>query len=237
MPTEPHWKYDPRTHNYVRKGRFVAFSEIRKITLEAAEASGNTIESITRRLIRGELRLDHWQAMMRDALRNEHSAQYMAGKGGRAQMTQRDWGILGNTLRNQYQFLDNFAQDIAAGGMTPAQIIARARMYMEDAHQSFWRGYTESLEMPNLPTYPSHCDTTCLTKCRCEWVIVEILGKDGERLGWEATWRLDPLAEKVHCDDCPKLALLWNPLWVPAGMTPRQATLWRNAERKKMAAL
>lgn len=233
MPTEPKWKYDQRTHNYVRNGRFVAFSEIKEITLKAATESGDAVEVLTQRLINGELRLDHWQELMRNALKNEHISQYTAGRGGKAQMTPRDYGILGNILRYQYQFLDNFARDIDAGGMTPAQIMARARMYIENAHQSFWRGYAEAYGMPQLPTYPAHGDSTCLTRCRCEWFFVEIRDRDDAITGWEAYWRLDPKAAEVHCNDCPRLASLWNPLWVPAGMTPAAARRWRAAERKR----
>ena len=228
------WTYDPRTHNYRRNGSFVSFAEVKEISLKVAENSGNTVESLAWQLINGQLRLDHWQELMRSAIKNEHLAQYMAGKGGVGQMTQRDYGILGWTLREQYRFLDGFASDIASGNMTPAQIINRARMYIEDAHQSFWRGRTEAMGMPALPTYPSHCDTECLTKCRCEWIIEEIFDESGARIGWNATWRLDPGAAEVHCHDCPSLATLWNPLFVPAGMTPRQAEVWRNSERDKM---
>lgn len=235
MP-EPLWRYDPRTHNYriVGKPGFVAFSVIKDLALQTASASGDMVENLCNQLINDQLRLDHWQELMRQAIKNEHLAQYMAGRGGKAQMTPRDYGILGYILKVQYRFLDGFAQDIAAGNMTPAQIIARARMYIDNAHQSFWRGRTEAFGMPELPSYPARGDTECLTNCRCEWQIVEERDPSGALLGWNATWVLDPKAAEVHCSNCPDLATYWKPLWVPAGMPPTVAKAWRLAEREKV---
>ena len=226
------WSYDPRTHNYRRDGLFVAFGDVMGIALQVAEASGDIVESLCVQLMNDQLRLDHWQSLMREAIKNEHIAQYMAGRGGRAQMTFRDWGILGATLKEQYRYLDGFAADIARGGMTPGQIITRARMYMENAHQSLWRGRCEAFGMPQLPTYPAHCDTQCLTRCRCEWEIVEVRDEDGALVGWNVTWVLDPAAHEVHCGDCPDLAVIWNPLFVPAGMSPAEARAWRAEQRR-----
>jgi len=232
MPTD--WTYNPKTHNYHRNGKFVAFRTIKALALQVAEASGDVVEALCSQLTNDQLRLDHWQTLMRSAIKNEHIAQYMAGRGGKAQMTQRDWGILGATLKVQYRFLDGFAEDIANGRLTPGQIITRARMYIENAHQSFWRGRSEAFGMPQMPTYPAHGDTQCLTRCRCEWVFEEVREEGGVLLGWDATWVLDPDAAEVHCPDCPDLAAAWSPLWVPAGMDARAARVWRDAERKKV---
>ncbi len=231
------WTYDPRTHNYRQDGRFVAFSEIRDVALQMAVNSGNTVLAIARQLIDGQLKLEHWQEFMRLAIKNEHLAQYMAGRGGKAQMTFRDYGIVGNILKEQYRFLDGFAHDIATGNMTPAQIMARARLYIASAHQSFWRGRTEALGMPRLPTYPAEGDTNCLVNCRCQWGIQELRSPDGGLLGWNATWVLDPKAAEVHCEDCPRLADVWHPLWVPAGMTAAIAEAWRLTEREKVKGI
>jgi len=232
MP-DPTWAYDPRTHNYRRNGRFVAFSVIKNVALQTASASGDMIENLCMQLVNDQLRLDHWQNLMRDAIKNEHLAQYMAGRGGRDQMTYRDYGILGAILKEQYRFLDNFANDIATGNMKAGQIITRARMYIDNAHQSFWRGRSEAYGMPRLPTYPVACDTECLTNCRCEWDIQEERDADGVLLGWNTTWVLDPKAAEVHCHNCPELANYWNPLWVPAGMGATEARAWRINERQK----
>jgi hypothetical protein len=59
-------------------------------------------------------------------------------------MTQRDWGRLGADLRHtQYKALDGFALDIADGKLTPAQINARSKLYMNASNKQYWRGKTE----------------------------------------------------------------------------------------------
>ena len=99
---------------------------------------------------------------MRLAIKNEHLAQYMVGRGGKAQMTPRDYGIIGAILKEQYRYLDGFAADLAAGKLTPAQAIARARLYILNAQQSFWRGRSQAPGLPRLPPYPAAGDTECL---------------------------------------------------------------------------
>jgi hypothetical protein len=49
-------------------------------------------------------------------------------------MSQSDWGWTGQQLRQQYGFLRNFAQDIAAGKQPmDGRVVARAAMYAEAA--------------------------------------------------------------------------------------------------------
>lgn len=233
MP-ELNWTYDPRVHNYRQGGRFVAFTVIREAAWQMAEATGNAVQAVAQQLIDGQLQVMHWQEFMRLAIKNEHLAQYMAGRGGKAQMTWRDYGIVGALLKEQYQFLDGFAAEVAAGKLTPAQILGRARMYMLNAQQSFWRGRSEALGMPRLPTYPGAGDTECLVNCRCEWDFQEERAPGGMLLGWNATWVLDPQATEVHCEDCPGLAAIWHPLWVPAGMTAAEAHAWYSSARARV---
>jgi len=70
--------------------------------------------------------------------------------GGGALLTR--WGSIEAQLRIQYGYLDRFAEQIAAGDLTGAEIRRRARMYVNSARQGFWRqldqqaaelGYTE----------------------------------------------------------------------------------------------
>jgi hypothetical protein len=59
-------------------------------------------------------------------------------------MTQADWGSIGGMLKEQYKYLDGFANDIASGDMTEAQIAARAQMYINSAREGRERAREKS---------------------------------------------------------------------------------------------
>jgi len=225
----PRWGYDPKSKRYrnLDTGRYAVFDNVLGWAREYAQASGQVVTVYSRYVAQGMLRVQDWQGLMRDEIKKQYINQYLVGRGGLNQMTQRDWGIIGRALRDQYRFLDGFAADVAAGKLSPAQIQARARMYVDAAHVALERGRAEAFGMPTLPAYPGDGQTQCLTNCRCNWDIQEVRDEDGNVIGWNATWVLDPHKQEVHCPDCPNNAAVWNHLFVPAGMGPRQAAAWR----------
>lgn len=231
MPTAPRWSYNPKTHNYHVNGRFVAFDKIIDMAYAYADASGDVAAGLASQVVTGALRVDHWETTMRQALKTQYINQYVVGRGGLPQMTFRDWGIIGNMVKDQYHYLNGFAADIASGRLSEAQIQARARMYINAAHEAFERARTEAFGMPRLPAYPGDGQTACLTNCRCNWIITEVQDKDGKTTGWRATWRLNPAD---HCGDCPTNAEIWAPLFVPAGMSDKQAKAWHKQQRAAM---
>lgn len=232
----PYWGFDPTSNRYRNRetGRYVSHNQVIDWAYAYADASGNAAAVLGSQVATGQLQVGDWQAAMRQTVKTQYINQYMAGRGGYAQMTQRDWGALGQMLRDQYGYLDGFAAEVAAGGLSEAQIQARARMYIDAAHEAFERGRAESFGMPTLPAYPGDGGTRCLSRCRCNWLIDPVT--DGELLkGWDIKWRLEATAK--HCEDCPENAKLWDPLFVPAGMTPDQAHAWREDQIKQMLSV
>lgn len=150
----------------------------------------------------GSLSLPDWQREMRGVVKRSHIDQYLLGRGGRNAMTQRDWGRLGRALRDQYQYLDGFAQDIADGKLSVAQIRARADLYVESSTNAYERGREAAHDGLRLPAYPADGKTQCKARCRCRWVIRET------RREYRATWTLG-VAE--HCPDCLARSRRWAP--------------------------
>ena len=229
----PQWGYDPRIHNFrnLDTGRIVSRRKVQVWSDDFISTTGGDSDALADMLIAGTLDLPEWERRMRELIKETYIAEYMLGRGGLNQMTFRDWGVLGHELRDQYQFLSGFAADIAAGRLSPAQLKNRARMYIDGAHQMFQRGRSEAFGMPRLPAYDGDGQQQCLNRGRCTWLIQPVRVK-GKLTGWNATWVLDPNAQ--HCDDCPSNARLWNPLFVPAGMTEKEADLWRKDQVEKM---
>ena len=124
-------------------GREVADAKIQKqLDVIVDDFQGN-VERLAGRLDSGNLTIAQWQDRMRREIKDVHRTQYMVGRGP-DDMTPRDWGRLGSDLRwMQYDRLDKFALDIADGNLSPAQIKARSKLYMDASTKQYWRGKTE----------------------------------------------------------------------------------------------
>lgn len=76
---------------------------------------------------------------MQQIIKDEYIRQYMTGIGGRERMTPADWGRIGNMLREQYNYLRPFVDQITRGLLSDAEIANRARMYVNSAREAFQR--------------------------------------------------------------------------------------------------
>jgi hypothetical protein len=64
----------------------------------------------------------------------------MIGGGGRNSMTPVEWGRIGQRLRAEYRYLEVFARDLLAGGISTPMALARIGMYAESVRGSYWEG-------------------------------------------------------------------------------------------------
>lgn len=156
--------------------------------------------------------LDRWVLDFRQSLKETYISEYLVARGGRDAMTQSDWGQLGAMLKQQYRYLDGFANDIASGNLSTdgrlqiKRVRARAQMYFNGSSQAYERGKSNSLGMPRFPAYPGDGSTQCLTNCGCHWDVTET------EEAWLCVWTLGP---HEHCPDCVRRAGEWNPYRIP----------------------
>jgi len=153
-------------------------------------------------------RISHqeWTFRARQRIKETFIAEYMLGRGGRAAMTQADWGRVGAMLKTQYQFLQRFEQDLIDGKLTEAQARVRLRMYLNDSRQAYERALSEAMGVPRLPAYPGDGQTRCKANCQCHWAYEDTEDE------WLVSWTL---GSAEHCEDCLANAAKWNPLRVP----------------------
>lgn len=176
-------------------------------------------DDLTDDLLSEKISLQTWQKEMKNLIREAHVQQFITGKGGvRTDVLAGDYGVLGTVMREQYQYLQGFADSIAKAqseGKSLDFIANRAGLYMKASQSSFW----VSAVGEKLPQVPRDGKTACRSNCKC---YLDIEEDDGEMLIY---WKLKP-AE--HCDDCKQLAREWNPKRVKrtakasASFTPRQ---------------
>jgi len=208
------WTYDLRQHRYrdEETGRFLSETTVRGLRDDFLGAQKQRLRELVERYFDlDDFDLDDWVRQSRGVIKDLHGAEYVFGRGGQNVMGARDWGIVGRTVRSQYQFFQGFAEAVRDGTLSRAQAGARAELYGEAGSASMERGRTEARGMPVLDQYPGDGQTLCGTNCACALDIREVDG------GWEVAWEL---GAADHCGDCEDLAQRWNPLFISAEGEP-----------------
>jgi hypothetical protein len=141
-------------------GKFVSETAVVDEMRIHQQATYNVLENATRQLYAGQLTLEQWQIVTAHELKDAHLAQAMFAVGGKRNMTQENWGRVGGALANQYRYLDNFANEIAAGNVSLEAALARINLYGDATQASYWREYklaTKEQLWWNLGTTEQHC--------------------------------------------------------------------------------
>jgi len=124
-----------------KTGRFVAKATIQKWSGQSIDAMPSLAAEFAKGATVGE-----WQTAMRENIKREYIRQYLEGRGGRARMTQVDWGSIGGSVADQYRYLDGFASEIADGKLSDKQIEARSKMYFNSAREARERAAKRAAE-------------------------------------------------------------------------------------------
>lgn len=188
------YRWDPATGRYRRPdGRFVTRAQIRAALDVAIRREAVEMREQLAALRRGTLSLDGWVLTMRQSVKMVHLWAAAAAKGGWAQLTQEDYGAVGQRLRFHYGRLQRFAGEIALGLPLDGRVEVRVSMYVEAARASYHdierrvaihAGLTEERNIPNpvaehcadcvsltgwhpIGTLPPIGTRTCLVRCKC----------------------------------------------------------------------
>ncbi len=154
-------------------------------------------------LTSGKMDLSAWQSAMKDELRTLNGLEVIAGSGGDTSSISADMRMqLGLEMQKQYEFLSQFAGQIANGDLTTAQIIARGAQYANPSKIMFWKQVNRDYELPAQPGEGTFC------RCGCSWRIVD--NDDGSV---DAYWvrSLDN-----SCEICKQREEDWNPYHIDA---------------------
>lgn len=173
----PLFWWDANTCRYRNRnnGQFYSESKI----LELAEGySGNIMErmtELTERFINGDVELATWQNQVARILKDGYIVNAAIGRGGIKQLDFSDYGRIGGHLKFEYRHLNDFAQAIKDGKLSPAQIELRIRMYAEGTRTAYFdgiqsakvqAGYTWKRKVLNPA---EHCDD-CIYQSGMGWV-------------------------------------------------------------------
>ncbi len=133
------WVFDSQTKRYrdPDSGRFLPRQDVLGYVQSSIDASGIASDQLASFVAAGNLSVADFETLFREELKREFIREYLVAAGGRAQMTPTDWGRIGAMLKEQYGYLAGFCDEIATGNLSEAQIMTRARMYVNSARQAF----------------------------------------------------------------------------------------------------
>lgn len=157
-------------------------------------------DELSEQVYTGEISIGQWQETMKQSIRELHTSTAAIGKGGWDEMEPADWGRLGPRLKDQYRWLQGFAEHIDTNreDVSLKQIKARARLYGEAAAGSSVVIEAGVVFEAKLPWLPRDGSTPCLNRCHCQWRQT-IIGKEGEFNIVESLWQL---GQADHCETC-----------------------------------
>lgn len=119
------------------QGRFVSRQTVLDFVDRSISGTTQVSELLADLVANGQLSPTDWYNIFREELKREYIRQYLLGHGGLDTMTFSDWGRIGAMLKEQYQYLKNFAAEIASGNLSAAQIAARSQMYFNSSREAF----------------------------------------------------------------------------------------------------
>jgi len=156
---------------------------------------GQNLRRFTRMLADGNITIDQWQGSIREAIKAAHIQATVLGHGGKDDMGSAEYGRIGQKLRSEYSYLQNFAGDILGGRVSAAMALARVQLYAESVRSSYWEGASlrqgkqgYSLMRRILDPQAQHCDD-CLRYARAGLVSIGSLPMPGQRCKCKARCR------------------------------------------------
>lgn len=204
------WVWNQLTKRYrnSKTKKTVSSNTVLRLRDDFVDLKRDTFSSLTDDLINSRITVQEWLLEMRKRVRDVNNAQYMLARGGRNAMFQTDLDALSEIIKEQFNFLQRFGEDIRAGNLSAKQITARSEMYIESATAAHERGKAASFDI-ELPEYPADGSQICKARCRCRWEI------DEKKDTIEAFWLLNVAAK--HCDSCLANAAKWAPYTIQTG--------------------
>lgn len=131
--------WDPKTQQYrMSNGRFVSRAVVRETLDKALDNEKARARTLAQAFRMGRITLMQWRQEMRDMIKNIHLFSAALAKGGWAQLTQADYGRVGNVVRGEYGFLERFAVGLSNGSIaTDGRFVDRANMYAEAGRDTY----------------------------------------------------------------------------------------------------
>lgn len=179
------WSLSAQRYIDLTTGRFVPRADVLGVMQERIEDSINVLKDMASALVNGAADVSEWQAAVATELKNLHTQMAALASGGWDNVSPSTWGEVGARLKAEYQYLNGFAQEIADGNLSLAQIEMRLDMYGHDS----WGSYFDAeriamadggkIEERRVLTEAKHCDD-CIAAAAQSWQPIGTLPDIGD---------------------------------------------------------
>lgn len=141
------YRYNLGSRRYIGEdGRFVSAKTVRAAVDQTIAGSNSQLQTIAKQLQAGEISLAQWQTRTAQELKVLHVAQGLAALGGVKQASQADLGYIGSLVKKQYEYLRDFAKDIASGAQKmDGSFLTRVRLYAEAGRGTYHSTQTREM--------------------------------------------------------------------------------------------
>jgi hypothetical protein len=170
-----------------RDGRFVSLANVRSSLDNALHAAGDDARDIAALYSSGTIGVAEFERQMQQLIKGTQIYASAVSTGGYANMAAAELTQLQQRLTEQFYYLRNWTDDLAAGvRITPGQLGARARMYALSARHTFdvtyragqvARGFDQELNTLN----PGESCDGCRQQSALGWVSIGTLIPIGQR--------------------------------------------------------
>jgi hypothetical protein len=165
-------------------GRFVDADTVRRATRRVVDYAERAIRRLADDFNAWRIGLQTFETSMRQAVKELHLAATAAAKGGFANMTARDYGLVGARLRYHYERLDVFARLVEDGRLSAAQVKQRASLYARGGLVAYENARREAAvgvmtEERRILGVAEHCDV-CIEQAALGWQPLLTLRRLGD---------------------------------------------------------
>ncbi len=141
-PNATTWYWDEGVSRYRNDvGQFISRSEVVDLLGQSLKTAENATDQLANMVSSGQLGAEEWKLAMQREIKDEYIREYMLGRGGTGMMNSSDWGSVGGMLKEQYRYLDGFAEQVKEGNLTEGQIAVRSNMYIDSALEGYERAH------------------------------------------------------------------------------------------------
>lgn len=167
-------------------GRFVPERLVREAVDRVTDEASARLAALSDRLAAQEIALSTWQREAMAIVKDAHLAAGIAAHGGTASMDQHTYGAIGHQIRDEYQYLQHFAEAIANGSQPMPGVSARAQQYGQATRSTFEgiRARDDLLRGMDEERNILHASESC-QQCR-----------DIAAMGWQPIGSLPPVGSR-----------------------------------------
>jgi hypothetical protein len=189
MPDSARYSYNPRSRRYHDRasGRFVSAKRVRFAVDTIIDKESAKLRNVAQQLVDGSINLAEWQIQTAALVKNLHVAMGLAANGGLHNTSAADLGFIGTQLKEQYQYLRDFALQIKKGEQAlDGTLVARAALYGQAARGTYERVVARAARNGGATQEKSvlgaadHC-SKCVGEAKKGWQPIGTLIPIGER--------------------------------------------------------